>query len=220
MKKYLSALGLSAAILLSSNFQASANESETIDVKTQKILEDNEIELGTVTYEEDGWDVEVTTKLGDINEFKTQAGNNSINLTQNNNTVSDIGPLASAKKDDWSGAATIDKDGIAGSVWTNKVRVSTVDTGPNSIVGDIMTYTKASGVTARPRLELSTWGLVGGSLGVIKEYKFSGSYDSGTVTKGINQSLTGIIALYYIDLYGDFKKSKNTQTAKAKLTKN
>jgi hypothetical protein len=223
LKKKIVTTGLALALVFSALLPVSAEENkgsvllkEQVNAKTQKILEENDIKLGTeVITEENGTIVEVTTRLATEEEFRNNAASKGAipKLFPGASVEGELTPMYS-QEDYWYGSG----QNSLGSVWTNSLLVGLNAIG-GRFQGEVYSHSPTVGVTSTPRVELETFGLVGGTIGLLKTYKYSKDYSSGTSTLGVAANVTGSVYLYYVNLYGDFKSGSTASTAIANIKK-
>lgn len=176
------------------------------------------VKESTEVIQKDGWDIEITTKEASYEEF--------LELQEQKNQEVFGTPIIMSRaaytykqNDHLFGSGTKTVSGLTGTVWTNDLFIG-LNATSGVLQGTVYAYSSSSKVKSTPRVELTTWDAVGGTLGIVKEYVLkNSSLGTGTVTKVINQNLSGAIAYYSISLYGDHVSGTTEFTSNAQLKK-
>jgi hypothetical protein len=216
VKKFVTFLAVSALAtsILTSGVYAKGNNVDT-----------SSIQEGVEVVHENGYDVTIKTTIieGDINEYveKLKKEGHKIHEVKSLKSTKELA-LASYLQEDYyygSGSQYSSKADATGTVWTNDLMVGLNAIG-GAVKGTIYSSANVSTVTSKPKLSVTTYGAVGGTIGVIKEYTFTpSSFGTGTVPYTINSGLTGAIAYYEGYLNADFKKGTIEWQALADLKK-
>lgn len=217
MKRKLVSITLSLMLVVASATYAVAASPLTTD----------EIKEGTVVIQENGYTISVTTTIihENLDTFIKK-------LQANGSNVYRVGNLAGSESVDsqksnpvWlqnnyfsgSGSAYNAASGKTGYI---SCKNGYIGLGFTSGQVSANLVASGSGVYSKPRMSLTTYGGVGGTSVVARDYVFtSNDYSAGTSTFNVNSYLTGVIAYYQMAVYGDFKAGNNYWTARANLVK-
>lgn len=189
-------------------------------MSTSIVSAKSDLKEGVEVFNRDGYQVTITTKIvnENIDELVSNLKSQGITYSVNRDAYYSINGYM--QEDEYFGnGVAYSTNGDYGICWTNDLFIG-LDPLSGVIQGDVFAWSNDSNVSSRPRVTLTTWGMVGGTIGVVKEYTFTGEYGSGDATSlSINEYLTGAIALTVVNVYGDHKKSNTLWTSKATLQK-
>ncbi|MED1918473.1 hypothetical protein [Brevibacillus sp. DP1.3A] len=204
MKKISSLFILSAFVLSAVSPSVYAKEGSVNNPISVQLLQENNIQEGVEVFDEGDVEITVTTTVieGDINEYVEKLKGKGHNIE----SVNDQKSMAKYwQEQTWygSGSKYSNEAKASGSVWVNDLFLG-LDAIGGKIEGTIYANSGTSSVYSKPTLYVTTYGAVGGTIGVIKEYKFTPkNYTTGTQSFGINSGLTGSVAYIEGYLVGD-----------------
>jgi len=191
----------------------------TVYANSNENLGKDDIKEGVEVIQGDGYVVTITTKIinEDIDKYveKLRKQGHKIHAVNSTGEVT----ASYVQEDHWYGAGEQYNPyaNATGIVWTNDLMIGLNFTG-GAVSGTIYSGSDDQTVSSKPTFRLTTYGAVGGTIGVIKEYTFTpSSFKTGTHPYTINSGLTGAIAYYEGSLTGDFKKAGYEWQAIAEL---